>query len=62
MAKTMADHIKIKESHEGLLHKELGVKIGMPISLAKEEAAMKHAGPAERKRLQFAINFHKGGK
>lgn len=58
--------IKIKPSHKGLLHKDLGLKGGKKISTARLESAKKHAGPAEKKRIVFAENArkwnHTGGK
>lgn len=48
--------IHIKASHKGLLHKDLGVKEGKPISTKKLHAAEKHASPAEEKRIVFAEN------
>ena len=51
--------IHIKASHKGLLHKNLGVKAGQPISTSKLEAAKKTAGPAEKKRIVFAENARK---
>jgi hypothetical protein len=46
--------IHIKPSHKGLLHKELGVPEGKPISEKKLEKAEKSASPAEQKRITFA--------
>ena len=51
--------IKIKPSHRGLLHKELGVKKGQPISTSKLERAEKGASKAEKKRIVFAENARK---
>ena len=48
--------IHIKPSHEGLLHKDLGVKQGGKIPLGDLEAAKHSSNPAERKRATFAIN------
>lgn len=59
-----ADPIHIKKSHEGLLHKELGIPEGQHIPLELLEKKLKTASPAERKRIEFAINarhFHHGG-
>ena len=56
--------IHIKPSHKGLLHKDLGVAAGKPISEKKMEAATADASPAEKKRITFAENaksWHKGG-
>lgn len=49
-------HINIKPSHRGLLHKDLGVPAGKPISQAKMDSAKAGASPAERKRITFAEN------
>lgn len=49
--------IKIKPSHKGLLHKELGVPMGEKIPESKIEAAKHSKNPAERKRATFAQNF-----
>lgn len=54
--------IKIKPSHKGRLHKDLGVKKGEKIPLKKLEAAKHSSSPAERKRANFAINARKWGK
>ena len=54
--------IKIKPSHKGLLHKELGVKQGEKIPEKKLEAAKKDASPAETKRITFAENARKWSK
>lgn len=57
--------IKIKPSHKGLLHKDLGVKGGKKIPTSKLESAKKGASAAEKKRIVFAENArkwnHKGG-
>lgn len=51
--------IKIKESHKGLLHKNLGVGEDKKLT-AKELIEAKHSdNPAERKRATFAINAKK---
>jgi len=55
--------IKIKPSHRGLLHKNLGVKPGKKLSLKQLMSAKHSSSPAERKRATFAINarsWHKG--
>src|ERR1700688_340482 len=58
--------IKIKPSHKGLLHSELGVPKGKSIPAAKLSAAARSSNPAERKRAVFAENAkhwnHGGGK
>lgn len=51
--------IKIKPSHKGLLHKDLGVSPGKKISTGKLEKAKKTASPAEKKRIVFAENEKK---
>lgn len=59
----MAKPIKIKKGHEGLLHKELGVKDGKTIGEkrlhAAARSAKKRGGTAEEKRVVFAENFGK---
>ena len=57
--------IKIKKSHEGLLHKNLGVAQGKKLSLSVLEEAKRSANPAERKRATFGINarsWNHGGR
>lgn len=57
--------IHIKKSHEGLLHKNLGVPAGSPIPAGKLASAKNSSSPAVRKRATFAENAkhwnHKGG-
>jgi hypothetical protein len=48
--------IKIKPSHKGLLHKDLGVKSGEKIPEKKLEKAKNSSDPAVRKRATFAEN------
>jgi hypothetical protein len=48
--------IKIKASHKGLLHKDLGVKSGSKIPASKLAKAKKSSNPAVRKRATFAMN------
>ena len=49
--------IRIKKSHRGLLHKDLGVPADQPIPGARLADAMKgNPSPAEKKRLVFAQN------
>lgn len=48
--------IHIKKSHEGRLHKALGVPEGQPIPAAKLAAAKNSKDPAIRKEATFAIN------
>ncbi len=52
----MTDKIKIKPSHVGELHREMGVKQGKPISNRALESAKRTASPAEKKRIVFAQN------
>jgi hypothetical protein len=59
MAKTRKSGIHIKESHKGLLHKDLGVPEGEKIPASKLEAAKKNASPSEMKRITFAENAKK---
>jgi hypothetical protein len=58
----MADSIHIKKSHEGLLHKKLGMKKDSPIPVselhAKLAAAKKRGDVKEERELVFAINAH----
>lgn len=54
--------IHIKASHKGLLHKNLGIPAGKPISTSRLKSAAKGAGPAEKKRIVFAENARKWGK
>lgn len=51
--------IKIKKSHKGLLHKDLGIPTGTKIPEAKLAAAAKSKDPKVRKRAQFAENAKK---
>ena len=51
--------IKIKPSHRGLLHKDLGIPTGKPIPAKKLEKAAHSSSPAERKRATFAENAKK---
>ena len=56
--------IHIKKSHEGLLHRQMGIAKDKPISTAALEKEKAHAGAAEKKRIVFAENarhFHHGG-
>ena len=48
--------IHIKPSHEGRLHKDLGIKRGKKVPLKDEEELKANGTPAERKRATFAIN------
>jgi hypothetical protein len=51
--------IKIKPSHKGLLHKNLGVKKGKKLTMGELMSAKHSSSPAERKRATFAINARK---
>jgi phage gp16-like protein len=51
--------IKIKPSHEGVLHRNMGVKAGRKISTSALDKAEKTASPAEKKRIVFAKNARK---
>lgn len=51
--------IHIKASHKGLLHKDLGVAPGKPISTSTLEKAKSGASTAEKKRIVFAENARK---
>lgn len=53
------ESIHIKKSHEGLLHKDLGVKQGKKLTLSQEKKALHSKDPAVRKRANFAINARK---
>jgi hypothetical protein len=48
--------IHIKESHKGLLHKQMGIPEGKPISTKALEHEKQGANPAEKKRIVFAEN------
>lgn len=54
--------IKIKPSHKGLLHKNLGIPEGKKIPLSTMVKAKHSSSPAVRKRANFAINARKWGK
>lgn len=56
---TKKDPIRIKPSHEGKLHKALGVPAGQKIPVAKLETAAHSKSPALRKQAQFALNARK---
>ena len=49
----------IKPSRRGLLHEEMGIPQGEKIGRARLEAAKSGAGPAKKRRIQFALNFNK---
>lgn len=58
----MTKPIKIKKSHKGLLHKDLGVPEGEPIPAKKLAQAKNSKNPAVRKRATFAQNAKSWGK
>ncbi len=51
--------IKIKPSHKGMLHADLGVPAGEKIPAGKLEKASHSSDPAEKKRAVFAENAKK---
>lgn len=51
--------IEIKPSHQGRLHRDLGVPEGEPISMDKLEAAKNSTDPNVRRRATFALNAKK---
>ena len=51
--------IHIKESHKGLLHKDLGVPQGQKIPASKIESATHSSNPVLKKRAVFAENAKK---
>ena len=51
--------IEIKKEHEGLLHKDLGVKAGEKIPMSSILAKLHAKSPAVRKRANFARNARK---
>lgn len=51
--------IRIKKSHRGLLHRDLGVPQGQKIPVGRIRAALHSKSAARRKRAQFAINARK---
>ena len=61
MAKSKSG-IHIKPSHEGRLHKKLGVPEGEPIPADKLAAAKNSPNPATRKQATFAANAKKWNK
>lgn len=54
--------IRIKSSHKGLLHEDLGIPQGKPISTARLRSAESTSDPAEKKRIVFAENARKWNK
>lgn len=57
MALPQPSAIKIKPSHIGLLHKNLGIPQGQKIPLSRLMSAKAPSSPAVRQRANFAINF-----
>lgn len=59
----MPKPIAIKPQNRGKLHADLGIPQDQTIPQAKLSAAKETAGPAEKKRIQFAQNraswFHR---
>ncbi len=51
--------IRIKKTHRGLLHKNLGIPEGSRIPVGRLKAAAKSKSAAIRKRAQFALNARK---
>lgn len=54
--------IRIKKSHEGKLHRALGVPANQQIPLGKIERAAHSKSPSLRKEAQFALNARKWNK
>jgi hypothetical protein len=54
--------IQIKKSHEGKLHRALGVKPGRKITVAALDKAAHSKSEALRKEAQFALNARKWNK
>jgi hypothetical protein len=54
--------IRIKKSHEGKLHRALGVPANQTIPLGKIERAAHSKSPSLRKEAQFALNARKWNK
>jgi hypothetical protein len=54
--------IRIKKSHEGKLHKALGIPAGKKIPVARLDQAKHSTSPALRKEATFALNARKWGK
>ena len=55
----MDNKIHIKKSHQGLLHKNLGIPQGKKISVAALKKAKKSPNPKIRRRATFALNARK---
>jgi hypothetical protein len=51
--------INIKPSHQGLLHKRLGIPLGQPIPVSLLRRAAASKDPSLRKQAQFALNARK---
>lgn len=51
--------IRIKPSHKGKLHRDLGVPEGQPIPSNKLAAALRSSSPSIRREANFARNFGK---
>ena len=51
----------IKKSHQGLLHKKLGVPQNKPIPMAAKVRAAHSSNPVTAKQGQFAVNAAKWG-
>lgn len=54
--------MKIKKSHRGMLHEDLGVPSGKKVPLADLMRAKRSKSAAVRKRATFAANARKWGK
>lgn len=55
----MEDKIHIKKSHQGLLHKNLGIPKGKKIPISLLRRAKKSSNPKIRRRATFALNARK---
>lgn len=55
-ARSGGSGIRIKPSHRGMLHEDLGVPEGQKIPAGKLAAAKRSSDPAVRKRATFAAN------
>lgn len=54
--------IKIKPSHEGLFHKDVGKKAGAPITGSDVREGLNSTDPKERSRANFARMAKRGFK
>ena len=54
--------IRIKPSHKGLLHKDLGVPVSQPLTLGDLAKAKRSPSKAVRKRATFAANARRWGR